>query len=164
MKGVFICNKRVWLSQLTDGDFHRFWTNKTNKRSNRQMRQYTRTVLQMNPPYFIFLFQRYSLVRNSLSFCMFVCFYFVVVQFIVCLNHFLFILSKDPQTRTRRQRTALNTLRQRSRAWFENLDTWIARWSINRIRLFESFTGNGIDDPYCLRYHHRLPSAVLGVS
>ena len=77
------------------------------------MRQYTR-MLQMNPPYIIrFLFQRYSLVRNSLSFCMFVCFYFVVVQFIVCLNHFLFILSKDPQTRTTRQRTVLNPLRQR---------------------------------------------------
>ena len=78
------------------------------------MRQYTR-MLQMNPPYFIFLFQRYSLVRSFLSFCMFVCLYFVFVQFIVCLNYFLFILSKDPQTRTKRQRTVVNSLRQGSR-------------------------------------------------
>ena len=88
------------------------------------MRQYTR-MLQMNPPYSIFLFQRYSLVRNSLSFCMFVCLFLFVVQFIVCQNYFLFILSKDPQTRTRRQRTVLNSLREGSRddlkAWTQGL-------------------------------------------
>ena len=49
------------------------------------------------------------------SVCLFVCLYFVVVQFIVCLNYFLFILSKDPQTRTKRQKTVLNSLRQGSR-------------------------------------------------
>ena len=55
------------------------------------------------------------LVSVCLFVCLFVCFSFVVVQFIVCLNYFLFILSKDPQTRTRRQRTVLNSLRQGSR-------------------------------------------------
>ena len=51
------------------------------------------------------------------SVCLFVCFYFVVVQFIVCLNYFLFIPSKDPQTRTRRQRTVLgSSIRHQGRA------------------------------------------------